>query len=333
MMIVDGRTARGRRTTTQPDDRRGLVSCVRRGRRDGKGFFLLRSGKRADERRSIGSDHHPSGSPPTRRAKQHHPIMIVAPLGNGGVMTTTTTTNASSSIPPVSTHEAHEIERPASVDGDGIDDARTRSNSFSTEHSDRSDRDVVFAAHHHHHHRDQQPCGAVPYDAHSGERARGGMIQKFPARPSPALEALCASRARDAAPDGPELHACACAEMLVRERERFGDFILDVARAHHAPYRAQLVEWILDVCAGERFAPTTADVAIAFTVRSRDPIPSDRIGSDRFDASPRRAPAPASLRTDGYQPSDRWFFRMCIQCIHEGLWRGFSTLEDFFCTR
>ena len=236
--------------------------------------------------------------------------MIVAPLGNGGVMTTTTTNASSSSIPPVvSTHEAHEIERPASVDGDGIDDARTRSNSFSTEHSDRSDRDVVFAAHHHHHHhRDQQPCGAVPYDAHSGERARGGMIQKFPARPSPALEALCASRARDAAPDGPELHACACAEMLVRERERFGDFILDVARAHHAPYRAQLVEWILDVCAGERFAPTTADVAIAFTVRTHagsDPIPSD--GSDR--GSTRRlavrlrrpfGPMVTNRRTDGF---------------------------------
>lgn len=215
--------------------------------------------------------------------------MIVAPLGNGGVMTTT------ASILPVSTHEAHEFERPTSVDGDGIDDARTRSNSFSTEHSDRSDRDVVFAAHHRRHH-DQQPCGAVPYDAHSGERARGGMIRKFPARPSPALEALCASRARDAAPDGPELHACACAEMLVRERERFGDFILDVARAHHAPCRGQLVEWILDVCAGERFAPTTADVAIAFTVRTQiqpsthrtDP----RASIDRV-ASPRG-------------PSDRW---------------------------
>lgn len=218
-------------------------------------------------------------------------------------MTTTTTNASSSSIPPVvSTHEAHEIERPASVDGDGIDDARTRSNSFSTEHSDRSDRDVVFAAHHHrHHHRDQQPCGAVPYDAHSGERARGGMIQKFPARPSPALEALCASRARDAAPDGPELHACACAEMLVRERERFGDFILDVARAHHAPYRAQLVEWILDVCAGERFAPTTADVAIAFTVRTHagsDPIPSHRM--DRIAV--RRVASPCACGV----PSDRW---------------------------
>ena len=27
------------------------------------------------------------------------------------------------------------------------------------------------------------------------------------------------------------------------------------------------MEWILDVCAGERYGPTTADVAIAYTVR------------------------------------------------------------------
>ena len=140
------------------------------------------------------------------------------------------------------------------------------------------------------------------------------MIQKFPARPSPALEALCASRARDATPDGPELHACACAEMLVRERERFGDFILDVARAHHAPYRAQLVEWILDVCAGERFAPTTADVAIAFTVRTTTTTTTTQRSIDPIDRSTRLAPR--VLWTDGHQPSDRWVFHMCIQCTH-----------------
>ena len=233
--------------------------------------------------------------------------MMIAPIGNGGAMTT----NASS-IPPVSTHEAHEIERPKSVDGDAVDDARTRSNSFSTEHSDRSDRDVVFAAHHHHHHH-QPSSVAVPYDAHSGERHRAGMIQKFPAQPSPALEALCASRARDAAPDGPELHARACAEMLARERERFGDFIFDVARAHHAPYRGQLVEWILDVCAGERFAPTTADVAIAFTVRTTTTTTTTQRSIDR--STDRRAPR--VLWTDGHQPSDRWVFRMCIQYTYE----------------
>ena len=45
--------------------------------------------------------------------------------------------------------------------------------------------------------------------------------------------------------------------------------MLDGATAHHAAYRAQLVEWILDVCAGERYGPTTADVAIGYMVRGR----------------------------------------------------------------
>ena len=38
---------------------------------------------------------------------------------------------------------------------------------------------------------------------------------------------------------------------------------MDGATAHHAAYRAQLV-WISDVCAGERYGPTTADVAIGY---------------------------------------------------------------------
>jgi hypothetical protein len=213
----------------------------------------------------------------------------------------------------VATHDAHDIERPKSVVGDGVDDARARSNSFSTEHSDRSDRDV-FAA------RDDarldddrpRPPSAVPapYDARAGDPTRSGKtIQNLPARPSPALAALCASRARDAAPDGPELHACACAEMLARERELFGRFVLDVARAHHAPYRGQLVEWILDVCAGERFAPTTADVAIAFTVRPR---PSTASHDPSIEHPPARRPRDAAgatnRRTDGWMDSMRFFF-------------------------
>ena len=48
-----------------------------------------------------------------------------------------------------------------------------------------------------------------------------------------------------------------------------GAFVLDGATAHHAAYRAQLVEWILDACAGERYGPTTADVAIGYMVRGR----------------------------------------------------------------
>ena len=43
-----------------------------------------------------------------------------------------------------------------------------------------------------------------------------------------------------------------------------GAFVLDGATAHHAAYRAQLVEWSLDACAGERYGPTTADVAIGY---------------------------------------------------------------------
>ena len=213
----------------------------------------------------------------------------------------------------VSTRDAHEIERPKSVDGDGVDDARARSNSFSTEHSDRSDRDV-FAARLDDDDRLRTPSAVpAPYDARAGDPTRSGKtIQNFPARPSPALAALCASRARDAAPDGPELHACACAEMLARERELFGRFVLDVARAHHAPYRGQLVEWILDVCAGERFAPTTADVAIAFTVRPR------RV--DRFARSISPSIEQRTRPRDGcHQPSDRWvdgldalFFLVCV---------------------
>ena len=208
----------------------------------------------------------------------------------------------------VSTRDAHEIERPKSVDGDGVDDARARSNSFSTEHSDRSDRDV-FAARGLDDDRLRTPSAVpAPYDARAGDPTRSGKtIQNFPARPSPALAALCASRARDAAPDGPELHACACAEMLARERELFGRFVLDVARAHHAPYRGQLVEWILDVCAGERFAPTTADVAIAFTVRPRR---VDRAIHPSIEQRPRPRDAAGATnrRTDGWMDSMRFFF-------------------------
>ena len=58
-----------------------------------------------------------------------------------------------------------------------------------------------------------------------------------------------------------------CGEMLSRERVAHGAFVLDTTRALHVEYRAQLIEWLLDVCAGERFAPATADVAIALMVR------------------------------------------------------------------
>jgi len=89
------------------------------------------------------------------------------------------------------------------------------------------------------------------------------------------LRALAAARGDVATPDGAELHADVCATLLRREGTCGRDAVMTRAGRdaggtwHHAPYRGQLVEWILDVCAGERYGPTTADVAVAYTVRAR----------------------------------------------------------------
>lgn len=93
-----------------------------------------------------------------------------------------------------------------------------------------------------------------------------------------ALRALAETRADVARPDGADLHADVCATLLRREGAIGRDALMTTttthaagemgATWHHAPYRGQLVEWILDVCAGERYGPTTADVAIAYTVRA-----------------------------------------------------------------
>ena len=83
------------------------------------------------------------------------------------------------------------------------------------------------------------------------------------------LREVCALRASEGAiaPDGAGVLLDVCRGMLARERGAHGAFVLDTTRALHMEYRAQLIEWVLDVCAGERFAPATADVAIALTVR------------------------------------------------------------------
>jgi hypothetical protein len=83
------------------------------------------------------------------------------------------------------------------------------------------------------------------------------------------MVALARARADAIGPDGADLCADVARELLRRERADHGAFVLDGATAHHAAYRAQLVEWILDVCAGERYGPTTADVAIGYMVRGR----------------------------------------------------------------
>ena len=128
---------------------------------------------------------------------------------------------------------------------------RERAHSFSTE---RSDRTTVFA------------------DGVVGERARaiGSIDEEMEMENFPSARAIASLAGKVASmtdPDGAELHADVALGLLARERETHGTFVFDERRAHHAPYRAQLVEWILDVCAGERYGPTTADVAIAYTVR------------------------------------------------------------------
>ena len=83
------------------------------------------------------------------------------------------------------------------------------------------------------------------------------------------LRETCERRAREGVskPDSARLHVDVCEAMVARERAAHDGVILDVNRAHHLEYRTQLIEWILDVCAGERYAPATADVAIGLTVR------------------------------------------------------------------
>ena len=145
-----------------------------------------------------------------------------------------------------------------------------RRHSFST---DCSARTVVVVA---------EAVGDADDDAIAVARARAreetrpdadGCVRKISMT---ALRALAETRRDVARPDGADLHADVCATLLRREGAIGRDAMMmtkttggaeDGAAWHHAPYRGQLVEWILDVCAGERYGPTTADVAIAYTVR------------------------------------------------------------------
>lgn len=146
------------------------------------------------------------------------------------------------------------LYRSPSVDGE---DAmmRERAHSFSTE---RSDRTTAFAD------------GFV--DAvDERDRALCSLAEETRSEEFPSVRAMVSLAGKVASltdPDGADLHADVALGLLARERETHGSIVFDERRAHHAPYRARLVEWILDVCAGERYGPTTADVAIAYTVRS-----------------------------------------------------------------
>ena len=154
--------------------------------------------------------------------------------------------------------DGEDFPRTESVDGEAI--ARERSHSFSTQCSSQTtiaelalgrddDDGVAFDVA-----RDRD---ARAIDERTDRESRDGMV------------ALASARADAIGPDGADLCADVARELLRRERADHGAFVLDGATAHHAAYRAQLVEWILDVCAGERYGPTTADVAIGYMVRGR----------------------------------------------------------------
>ncbi len=180
---------------------------------------------------------------------------------NARARTTTTTTMMTA---PTETMPIPISSRARSVSEDGDDDvAAKRRHSFSTDCSARTIAGDGARLH-------DDRSSPIPDDDATREDARR-CVNGEEKISLDALRALAEANADVARPDGFELHADVCATLLARERARGRDAVVtvDVGRAHHAPYRGELVEWILDVCAGERYGPTTADVAIAYTVRLR----------------------------------------------------------------
>ena len=172
--------------------------------------------------------------------------------------------------------------RARSVSEDGDDDvAAKRRHSFSTDCSARTIAGDGARLH-------DDRSSPIPDDDATREDARR-CVNGEEKISLDALRALAEANADVARPDGFELHADVCATLLARERARGRDAVVtvDVGRAHHAPYRGELVEWILDVCAGERYGPTTADVAIAYTVR---PETRERSIAARAAATDRTGP-------------------------------------------
>ena len=179
---------------------------------------------------------------------------------NARARTTTTTTMMTA---PTETIPISSRARSVSDDGDDDDVAAKRRHSFSTDCSARTIAGDGARCH-------DDRSSPIPDDDATREDARR-CVNGEEKISLDALRALAEANADVARPDGFELHADVCATLLARERARGRDAVVtvDVGRAHHAPYRGELVEWILDVCAGERYGPTTADVAIAYTVRLR----------------------------------------------------------------
>lgn len=193
--------------------------------------------------------------------------MAIADGVDDDVTTTTTTMKRTASV-------ARSIDELLARSPRARDVERERAESFSTHaSSDRSSIDgfAMLGARS----TAREDVGDEEDAARGGDdrsRARGGE-EYFTSFDSPrrevTLREVCAVRAAEGAiaPDGAGVLVDVCRGMLARERVAHGAFVLDTTRALHVEYRAQLIEWVLDVCAGERFAPATADVAIALMDR------------------------------------------------------------------
>ena len=217
------------------------------------------------------------------RAPRAFPASTRRGDGEGANARARTTTTMMMMTAPTETAPMPISSRARSVSEDGDDDdvAAKRRHSFSTDCSARTI--AVDGARLH-----DDRSSPIPDDDATREDARR-CVNGEEKISLDALRALAEANADVARPDGFELHADVCATLLASERARGRDAVVtvDVGRAHHAPYRGELVEWILDVCAGERYGPTTADVAIAYTVR---PETRERSIAARAAATDRTGP-------------------------------------------
>ena len=241
-------------------------SDTRRRSRGSYIFFLLSPSSRRRERGRTSFDTGVTrGSIPSiqyRAPRARFPRRRLEVTERGANARATTTTTMMMMTAPTETAPMPISSRARSVSEDGDDDvAAKRRHSFST---DCSARTIAMDGARLHDDR----SSPIPDDDATREDARR-CVNGEEKISLDALRALAEANADVARPDGFELHADVCATLLASERARGRDAVVtvDVGRAHHAPYRGELVEWILDVCAGERYGPTTADVAIAYTVR------------------------------------------------------------------
>ena len=181
------------------------------------------------------------------RAPRAFPRRRLEVTERGAHARATTTTTMMMMTAPTETAPMPISSRARSVSEDGDDDvAAKRRHSFST---DCSARTIALDGARLHDDR----SSPIPDDDATREDARR-CVNGEEKISLDALRALAEANADVARPDGFELHADVCATLLASERARGRDAMVtvDVGRAHHAPYRGELVEWILDVCAGER---------------------------------------------------------------------------------